>query len=299
MRVRTEKPPKARSFSLFAFFALAYIISWSLALLARPDLLPFPVPGPVKTLAGLLYHFGPAVAAIIGAAYMAGRKGIGNLLRPLKQWRVAPQWYAFVILYPPLLHLASLAIGRAWGGPAPKFFDSASIGLPPGNPLLTGAGIFLGTLLLTGLAEEIGWRGFALPRLQRDMSALGASLLIGLLWAIWHYNPLNVPVVRLMLPWHFLLVLNMSILMTFVYNNTKGSLWMVVLFHAVSNFTDWLIPTSPAALGDLRPLTAQVLLQFAAAIAVVAVFGGKWLRRDRPELQAAKPSPLPQPTNGR
>jgi membrane protease YdiL (CAAX protease family) len=256
-----------------AFFVLAYAITWGISLFATRGLLPFTVPPLVRLLAGLLYHFGPALAGIIMAATEAGRAAVRALLRPLGRLRVGAGWYVLIVFYPLALRLAAGGLGAALGGPAPTFFASTELGLPAGHPLVMAVPVFLSTLILTGIAEEIGWRGYALPRLQARYSALVASLIVAALWAPWHYNPLNFPAVRPIILWHVLAVLGMTILMTWVYNGTGGSLGMAVLFHAFSNFSDWVVPTSPAANGDIRAYVAQVILNLAVASAVVLVFG--------------------------
>ncbi len=275
------KPNPIRRYPLAAFFILAYAISWGLSLFAARGALPFAVPPVVALVGGLLYHFGPALAGIGVAAALAGRGGVRGLLRPLGRWRVGVGWYFFIALYPLTLRLAAVNLERPFGGPAPVFFDSQSLGLPAASPLLLALPIFLSTLILTGVAEEIGWRGFALPRLQTRFSALIASLILAVLWAPWHYNPLNLPGIRPVIPWHLLSVLAMTILMTWIYNNTRGSLLIAILFHACSNFSDWVVPTTPAALGGSTvALTAQVVLNLAVALALVLLCGGWQLTRN-------------------
>jgi membrane protease YdiL (CAAX protease family) len=283
-----SRPAARRSlllrYPIAAFFVLAYAISWGISLFAARGLLPFAVPPMVRLLASLLYHFGPALAGIIMAAAEAGRAGVRALLRPLGQLRVGVSWYLLIVLYPLALRLAAAGLGAVLGGPAPTFFASTELGLPAGNPLVMAVPVFLSTLILTGIAEEIGWRGYALPRLQARHNALVASLIVAILWAPWHYNPLNFPAMRAIIPWHVLAVLGMTILMTWVYNGTGGSLGMAVLFHAFSNFSDWVVPTSPAVNGDMRAYVLHVLLNLAVASVVVLVFGPRnlsWRMRAR------------------
>ncbi len=268
-----------RRYPLAAFFVLAYLISWGLSLFAARGLLPFPVPPPLAGLASLLYHFGPALAGIILAALEAGRSGVRNLLRPLFRLRVGVGWYLFIILYPLGLRLVTSGLGYVLGGPPPAFFTAA--GIPSGNPLLLAIPIFLSTLVLAGLAEEIGWRGYALPRLQSRAGALAASLVLAALWAPWHYNPLNFPAIRPVLPWHVLSVFAMTILLAWVYNGTGGSLGMCVLFHAFSNFSDWVVSTSAiVGQGDIRANIIQALLNLGVAVVMVIVFGRENLSRN-------------------
>jgi membrane protease YdiL (CAAX protease family) len=276
-----QEPSLIRRHPLAAFFVLAYVISWVVSLFAAHGVLPFTVPPAVSLSAGLLYHFGPALAGIILAARLDGRAGVRGLLRPLGQWRVGVQWYLFITLYPLVLRLAAVSLGHLFGGPAPSFFNSEALGLPPGDPLLMALPVFLSALILTGIAEEIGWRGFALPRLQTRHSALVASAILAALWAPWHYNPLNFPGIRAIIPWHAAGVLAMTILITWVYNNTHRSLLIAVLFHTFSNFADWVVPTSPAALdGSTAALTGQIVLNLGVALAVLLRFRAEGPGRD-------------------
>lgn len=85
------------------------------------------------------------------------------------------------------------------------------------------------------MGEELGWRGFALPRLQARMSALSASLILGLLWALWHlplYLTAGHPLSEVFFGWFLLSILADAILFTWIFNNTRGSLLVVLLFHA-------------------------------------------------------------------
>jgi membrane protease YdiL (CAAX protease family) len=279
--VAAQEPSLIRRYPLAAFFVLAYAISWGFSLFAARGVLPFPIPPAVTLSAGLLYHFGPALAGTIVAAALDGRAEVRELLRSLGQWRVGFQWYLFITLYPLALRLAAAGLGHLFGGPVPSFFNSEALGLPAGNPLLMALPVFLSTLILTGIAEEIGWRGFALSRLQTRYSALIASVILAALWAPWHYNPLNYPGIRTIIPWHMVAVLAMTILITWVYNNTHGSLLIAVLFHTFSNFADWVVPTAPAALGgSTAALTGQTLLNLSVVLAVLLLFGAEHLSRD-------------------
>ena len=274
-----KQPSLLRRYPIVLFFFLAYAISWGISLFATQGLLPFTNPPLITLVAGLLYHFGPALAGIIMAASESGRIGVRDLLRPLGRLRVAAGWYLLIIFYPLVLRLTAVGLDFALGGPAPIFFASRALGLPNGNPLVMALPILLSTLVLTGIAEEIGWRGYALPRLQERYSALTASLIIAALWAPWHYNPLNFSGIRAFIPWHALSVLSMTILMTWVYNSTSGSLGMAVLFHAFSNFADWVVPTSPVVQGDMRVYIIHTLLNLSFAVAVVLLFGSVNLSR--------------------
>lgn len=148
-------------------------------------------------------------------------------------------------------------------------------------------GTVLFNLVLGGpLGEEGGWRGYALPRLQANRSPLSASLLLGLVWFVWHApgfldprNPLGQPAV---VPIYLLLVLAMSILLAWLYNQTQGSLMLAVLLHATINMGGYAVPlfypTTPASeLAPYMPLVSLVYfaLPILAALVVIIVSGRK------------------------
>ncbi|MET0992990.1 MAG: CPBP family intramembrane glutamic endopeptidase, partial [Mycobacterium sp.] len=92
---------------------------------------------------------------------------------------------------------------------------------------------FLSTLIIVGLFEEVGWRGFALPRLQRRLDAIWAALVLGVLWALWHLPELISDPTRQRPPLQFVVwALALSVIFTWLYNSTNGSLPIVIICHA-------------------------------------------------------------------
>ncbi|NUM46207.1 MAG: CPBP family intramembrane metalloprotease [Anaerolineales bacterium] len=214
--------------SLVAFFLLAYGITWGLSILATKDLLPFSIPPLPMNVSALLLHYGPAFAAIIMAFIGSGRVGVNALLARLGRWRVKPMWYLFIFLFPLLVRLSAVGMDVLLGGRPPVFFSAT--GVPTGNPVLLLPVVFLAVLFQAGLAEEIGWRGYGLPGLQQRYGALTASLILGVIWAAWHFHPLNFAVLWPQAFWYFFSVIPFTILLTWINNNTGESLLMAVLF---------------------------------------------------------------------
>jgi len=269
--------------ALAFYFVLAYIITWGLSWIAVSG----QSPSPLVNLSSLLLHYGPALAAIIVAAAVGGRRGIGQLLGKLRQWRVGVGWYVFVLLFPLLTRLLAVGIDLLLGGTAPTFFSAK--GIPEGaNPILLIVPVFIAVLFQAGLAEEIGWRGFALPRLQTRYNALVSSLILGVLWAIWHFHPQNWPTLAPVAGWYALSVIAFSIVLTWVYNNTGGSLLLVVLLHTASNTADWIVPIVPSLDGMSRAGLLQLAINILVAVALIAIFGAQRLSR----------KPLPETENG-
>jgi membrane protease YdiL (CAAX protease family) len=200
---------------LLTFFVLAYAFLWVLISLVSVSLI-FPVLG----------LFGPALAAIIVTAIVEGRAGVAALLRRVVQWRVGWLWYIVAAGLPVALALAALGLHRLLGGAENN---------RPGDPI---ALIVILGLLVVG--EEIGWRGFALPRLQARFGGLGASLILGGLWAAWHLANTRIPGLEYYgsgFPAFLLYVIAMTVLFTWIANHTRGSVLIAWLFHAAINIT--------------------------------------------------------------
>ena len=166
------------------YFVLAFALTWALwvpaALEARGLISSLPVP------ATFLGAFGPLVAAVLVTAQEGGRAGLRSLLGRVLRWRVAPVWYGVAILGPLALTLCAIALHVVLGGQPPSL--GALIGFLP--TLVVYVVYMMPTV---ALGEEVGWRGYALPALQARYNALLASLILGVLWALWHlpvfFNP--------------------------------------------------------------------------------------------------------------
>jgi membrane protease YdiL (CAAX protease family) len=213
----------------------------------------------------------PSAVAILLVAVLYGKAGVGQLLRRLLIWRVGAGWWVVVLLLSTPA-LAAVGLSILLGGDAPDVAVTI-----PGAVLLFLFFIFPGS----AGGEEIGWRGFALPRLQRGRSALGASVVLGLAWGVWHL-PLyllgaELRPLSLFAPWVLLTVAS-SVILTWMYNGTGGSLLVIVVFHAASNLplTAFLDP-----LGDQvsQPFLIYVALMVLAAAVVVAATGAATLSR--------------------
>jgi membrane protease YdiL (CAAX protease family) len=218
-------------------------------------------------------------------AIVLGRGVLRKLLSRLLIWRVNPLWYLGVVLGPVALAGGTVALNALLGRPALSF----------GIPSLLGLVIMLAIFIFPGsaLGEEIGWRGYVLPRLQTRMSALSAALLLAPIWALWHLPlwltgaPGRTPLIY---AGFVVSAFATSVLLTWVYNSTGGSLLLVVLLHATINIPITLLIDS---LGSR--VTVPILLYFGltvvAAIVVVIVAGPAHLSRThrKQEEGAAEP----------
>ena len=254
--------------SVLAFFALSYTISWIIWL----PLVVSPQSGRPLLILG---SFGPAISTLLLTAINSGKAGLREFLRRFLIWRVGAIWYIFSLFVGAAVILAAIDLHVLLGGDSPAFNDPAQLYLV--------APIFLYVLLFSVLGEEVGWRGYALQRLQADRSALSASLIIGLAWGFWHL-PLfwmkgnfhqEIPLGLFMLQ-----SIALAILFTWVYNNTRGSLLIIHLFHAAGNTALGVLPILPMDTGgDLRPLWFAVGLLWCVTLAVIIIFGPASLLR--------------------
>lgn len=256
---------------LSAFFVLAFTITWVFYLipnlLSSYDLLPFRLSLLYITLTG---SYGPTYAALIVTWVISGGPGIRHLLSGLLVWRVGFQWYLATLLLHPLLFLLGFGVYALFGGTLP----------PLPEPSLALALQVILYLVVLGLinGEEIGWRGFALPRMQAQQSALRANLMLGVIWYAFH-APLfwtrGAPQAAIGPVWYLVIPLAGAILVGWIYNNTRGSLLLAYLFHAAQNTWTQVLPV-----GTSGPLLWFPLGMYAlAAVVVVIVFGSARLSR--------------------
>jgi membrane protease YdiL (CAAX protease family) len=272
-----------KRYSLVAFLLLAFVIAWGFwisAALASKGLLPFPFP---VTLAGVLGAWGPGLAGTIITAVKDGRDGLRMLFKRLSVWRVGIQWYLFVLLWPAVLSLLVTALSMLFGSSSPDFANPPVTYVYPAPPEAFSAGflpllpiVFVTQVFGSSMGEEIGWRGFALPRLQARQSALLASGILGVVWGLWHLprvwtpgDPFDVA----SFGWLMMgLVLN-SVLYTWVFNNTRGSLLLVLLFHTAQPVTTLFLAKVS------NPLVENVLIAL-LVILVVTQSGAGHLTRE-------------------
>lgn len=230
------------------YLVLAYGISWSIwpLLLLNPESSP-------------LVPFGPGLAAVLVAFMAGGRRDLIALLRQLGRWRVDARWYGVAVGVPLAIPAAALGAAVIAGAPVPRWELS---------DVLQVAGTLLVTLVIVGLFEELGWRGFLLPRLQRDRDALVAALMVGLAWLPWHLPELVSDPGERPIPQFVTYILAQSVLLAWLYNGTQASLPIVILFHAAFNsFTKFFL----SELDGSAELVAWWTLAGSTALLAVAV----------------------------
>ena len=178
--------------------------------------------------------FSPTISALTVSYITGGINEVKHLLAGLTRWRVGLFWY-FAAAF---LFLAPLGITLVY-----KVLGNESAGLKSGETIASMLEIILFTLFSGPIAEELGWRGFALPRLQAKYNALVSSLILGVVWCCWHIplffitgaTQMSIP-----FPIYLILVLTISLYLTWLYNNTHGSLIVTILGHFSYNLTGFL-----------------------------------------------------------
>jgi len=247
---------QVRRFSLVwlvSYFILAFALAWSvLALFAFAADWVVENFGEVSGTNPLFFLavYTPAIAAISLVGLKSGTIGIRRFLSRVLLWRASPWWYAFLILAFPIVSFIGAAI-KGNASTAPMFTEPVSALLPA-----------IGVMMILGPMEEFGWRGFALPVMQRRLAPFWAGLVLGVIWAVWH-----LPVFFLsgtpQSAWGFMPFfagsVACSVILTPFFNQAGGSILMAMLFHFQMNNPLW---------PDAQPYDMYVYV-FVAVVVVV------------------------------
>jgi membrane protease YdiL (CAAX protease family) len=287
-----------RRYPLFFFFFLAFGFTWAYELTVYRFLLT-----PGFSLRGVLldlgFTLGPMLAAFLMTAVTQGRAGILQLLRRCVLWRVGLRWYLLVLLsVPALLLIAVLPLPGAL-----SVFRVPALSLWPTYLLL-----YLLFLVFEGpLGEEPGWRGFALPRLQQRSGPLVGTLFLGVLWGMWHLPLFFIPgtdqyaisvvgtgFIGHLVPLGVFVIwtIALAITITWIFNNTRGSLLLAMLLHASINTAPFvLLPAlfpSPS-LSTLFGLSWILVWVVVALLVIVATRGRLSYQRSLEETTRLSP----------
>lgn len=267
-----------KRFTLLLFFLLTFALTWVMWIPATMTKTSggTSMLGPDNPI-GQLGRWAPGIAAILLIGLFAGKGDIGALFRPVKIWRVNIGWYAFALLFQPVLFFATKFIDGLLG----NFYEVAS-------PLASVTGqapipfvilVIVISAIPGAFMEELGWRGFALPRLQGRTTALTASVILGFVWGLWHIPSMfffgQTDALSIVIA-----VINFipaTILFTWLFNNTKGSLLLATLFHASTQYSNNF-------LGVIPTQTANILV-WLIAILIISLTGVANLSKSNQRVQ--------------
>jgi membrane protease YdiL (CAAX protease family) len=254
------------TFFLFAF-AITWVV-WVPRAAASQGLLVTDLP----IVVGQVWSWGPAIAALGAAALTGGRTALRELGARLVRWRVGWQWYLVVLIGPAAFSFTVAGLyallGGSWAAAAPRALDVGVLALVP---------LFVVLALTDGVGEEVGWRGYALPRLLAHHSALAASLLLGVLWALWHLPLFWTEGYPLYQRPIWLLIVDLpaqAVIYTWIFQHTRGSVLLAILLHAASNL--FALPQATVH-GDLTLSVLAVAAKWLVALVLVAVLGPRYL----------------------
>ena len=219
--MKSAIPALLKHHAFIVFVVLAALISW------------FPW---YTTGTGFLV-FGPSIAGVIVMAMTRGKEGMRDMGQRALRWRVGFRWWIIALFFSGFILLVSIAINVVFlGGNIPSFafFRQEWYLIPV---------VFLVTMIGGPLGEEFGWRGFALPNLQRKWGAVTASIILGIVWALWHLplffqsDSIHAQIGVQLLPVYVIGEIVLAIIITWVYNKTGGSLLVGgIILHNADNF---------------------------------------------------------------
>ncbi len=220
----------------------------------------------------LLGTFAPGLVALALTALAGGRAGVQALLRRILHWQVGARWYVFAAGYMAAIKLTVALVHRLATGAWPRF------GSTPWYIMLLATAISM----WVQAGEEIGWRGYALPRLAARLGLGWSSILLGVIWACWHL-PLflieGTDTSGQSFPIYLLQVTALSVAMAWLYWRTEGSLLLVMLMHAAVNNTKDIVPSGVA--GATNPFALSTSLVAWLTVALLWIGAAYFLLRMR------------------
>lgn len=252
---------------LLKFLSLTFALTWACFLVVvATSHQATPLPAMIASARGVLLlvgTFAPSLVALALVAGHEGRAGVKSLLRRILQWQVAKRWYVLAISYMAAVKLTAALIHRVVTGSWPPFGHE--------GPLVIMAAIIISTPFQAG--EEIGWRGYALPRLADLLGFRVGSVVLGLIWALWHLPLFFLPGADKYgqaFPVWLLSVTALSVALAFLYANTNGSLLLTMIMHSALNQTIGIVPSASANASNPFTFKASLVMWLTTALMWVA-----------------------------
>lgn len=272
MPIRSD--PAIKTAIVFTALALGFACVYAIAVaMAHAGMLPFSMEhegfGRASFMGSMVWlvfsNFGPALAAVIAVGICRGRSGLADLARSIVQWRVPGSLYLFA-WFGVLINAGVVIAGYATHS---LQFDSSAVAP------LKFAMLFFAMAIVDGpLGEEIGWRGVLLPELLRRMSPLGAAVIVGIVWYLWHV-PLYATEDKLTaLGEHAIFLYSciaLSVIMTWFFLKSRGSTFLMIYLHDATNYSTFLrSKLFPKITATAVPIIVYVVLLLIAALLAAA-----------------------------
>ncbi len=256
----------------WAYVVITFGFTW---LIMLPAVLStygvFQLPFPVLVLIATA-QFGPSVAAFVLTYRSEGTRGALGLLKRAFDFHIPWRWLAAIFLIPLLVGAGALYLNMLTGGHVPPLVLLA-------QPVAIVPTFFFILLLQGPVPEEFGWRGYWLDRVQSRYNALTASLIVGGTWAVWHLPLFYIGYLPFPFWMYLIAIVALSILITWIYNNTGGKLLTALLLHAMFNLSIALFPPMDLNGGDPRGFMILTLLYVIVAVLVLVRWGVRTLSR--------------------
>ena len=269
---------------VLVFFIMAYAWSWSWWLpvvftLKEQGANPNYIPSWIVPFV-LIGAYGPTITSIFLTAYTEGGSGLKRLFARFTKWRAPALVHLIIWLGTPAFLVIAMLLSP----------DSTSLlGQPDWSQLQLIPMVLSSGLVFGPLAEELGWRGFALPKLQKRYSALTSSLIIGVLWCFWH-TPLfwspggtlvsGQEVTLIAIAKYLLYACGLSVIFTWIFNRSRGSVLLPVAFHAMMNANiPFLIFPNRDANAALAINWVSIIPVWAFALLLIGVYGKTHLNK--------------------
>lgn len=260
--ISATTPPGFDGRGVVVFYVLTFVLSWAWTI-------PIALSGStIEKGNGWPTHFpalaGPLLAALAVTAWRARAVGVRDLARRMVAWR-AP-WSAWLVTVSPAIFLGIALVGVLIAGGDPP--AATDFGLFSGLPAVGVVGVLVLVTLVNGYGEETGWRGYALPQLQRRFGPSVATLVVAGLWALWHtpyffalasYQDL----VAFELVGFVLGIAAGAFILTWLYNRSGGSILLPVVWHGVYN----VVGATAAATGTLAAVVTTLVMVHGGTLA--------------------------------
>ena len=234
--------------ALIAFFVLTYALFWAcfFSVAAMPE------GAPGRSALIFIGPFAPSLAALWLTARAGGAEAVRALLRPVAQWEVRARWYVFAVGYMAAIKLTAAVAHRAITGSWPRFGTELLVVMVPA--------IIVSTPFQAG--EEVGWRGYALPRLAARFGLARASLLLGVIWACWHLPQFFIreaDTYGQSFGVYVLQVTALSVAFAWLWSRTNGSILLPMLLHSAVNNSKDIVPSATPGASNIIALHASLV----------------------------------------